>query len=72
MRARSVIAEERWIMGEEACPPSVIPMLTTLDEHNFYQAQIGSCSSSLETYCDYRKLKVAKIKVRRSVFGIHY
>ena len=41
VRARSVIAEERWIMGDDNNPPSVISMLTTLDEHNFYTAQQG-------------------------------
>ncbi|XP_063693763.1 mediator of RNA polymerase II transcription subunit 12-like [Bolinopsis microptera] len=42
VRARSVISEERWIMGEDTNQaPSVIPMLTTLDEHNFYTAQQG-------------------------------
>ena len=29
-------------MGEDTQPPSVIPMLTTLDEHNFYSAQQGT------------------------------
>lgn len=44
IRARSVIAEEKWMMGEDTNQaPSVIPMLTTLDEHNFYTAQQGWC-----------------------------